>query len=162
MLQVYDYFLTLPDEVSLIWAAPWTPMKVLFLLTRYIPFIDGGIMLYCERPGITRWPKTQFVFVSRTAQFISSRIQPPRPATFPTKLLHGCFTSERLCLKVRRYSTAAKYSDPDSHQAILTLRTWAVWNRDRRLAVLLPIFFIVCWGPIIGVITVFLKSVESE
>ncbi|OJA17249.1 hypothetical protein AZE42_12567, partial [Rhizopogon vesiculosus] len=32
---VYDYFLTLDDEISYIWNSPWTVVKVLFLVNRY-------------------------------------------------------------------------------------------------------------------------------
>jgi len=43
---VYDYFLTLSMEASLVWPAPWTPTKVLFYITRYLPFIDSITTLY--------------------------------------------------------------------------------------------------------------------
>ncbi|KIJ65485.1 hypothetical protein HYDPIDRAFT_88086, partial [Hydnomerulius pinastri MD-312] len=32
---VYDYILTLDDEVKFIWQAPWTVTKVIFLINRY-------------------------------------------------------------------------------------------------------------------------------
>ncbi|OJA16357.1 hypothetical protein AZE42_07818 [Rhizopogon vesiculosus] len=32
---IYDYFLTLNDEISYIWNSPWTVVKVLFLVNRY-------------------------------------------------------------------------------------------------------------------------------
>jgi len=44
-------------------------------------------------------------------------------------------------------------------EIMLTLRTWAVWNKDRRLAIGLPIFFLVCWGPSLGIIIAFTKSI---
>jgi hypothetical protein len=45
-VQLYDFILTFPQEVSLIWPAPWSLMKVLFLLTRYLPFADVVIRLW--------------------------------------------------------------------------------------------------------------------
>ena len=45
--QVYDYLSTLPREVSLIWPAQWSVMKVLFLVTRYLPFIDLVVRISC-------------------------------------------------------------------------------------------------------------------
>ncbi|TFY54310.1 hypothetical protein EVG20_g9757 [Dentipellis fragilis] len=42
----YDYLLTLPDELELIWGSSWTVMKVVFLLNRYVPFVDTGIGIY--------------------------------------------------------------------------------------------------------------------
>ncbi|KAI6044381.1 hypothetical protein EDC04DRAFT_362551 [Pisolithus marmoratus] len=35
-LLVYDYLLTLSDEVEYIWKAPWTPVKSVYLANRYI------------------------------------------------------------------------------------------------------------------------------
>ncbi len=46
--QVFDWFLTLDLEVSLVWSSPWSGMKVLFLLTRYLPFVDISVLTYCE------------------------------------------------------------------------------------------------------------------
>ena len=44
-LLIYDYILTLPMEVSLIWRAKWTVMKVLYVIQRYLPFEDTVIVL---------------------------------------------------------------------------------------------------------------------
>ena len=46
-LQVYDYFLTLSREVELIWPSNWNFVKYLFFLTRYLPFLDVSVVLYC-------------------------------------------------------------------------------------------------------------------
>ncbi|OCH87889.1 hypothetical protein OBBRIDRAFT_128728 [Obba rivulosa] len=40
---IYDYFLTMGDEVSLVWPSRWSLMKVLFLLNRYLVFVDTAI-----------------------------------------------------------------------------------------------------------------------
>jgi hypothetical protein len=37
---LYDYALTFDTEVEQIWKAPWTPLKVAYLLQRYLPFFD--------------------------------------------------------------------------------------------------------------------------
>jgi hypothetical protein len=47
--QIHDYFSTLPVEVSLIWTASWSVMKVLFLVTRYTPFVDMAVRMSCEK-----------------------------------------------------------------------------------------------------------------
>ena len=36
-------------EISWVWHAKWTVTKVLFLLTRYLPYLDAAIYLSCER-----------------------------------------------------------------------------------------------------------------
>ncbi|KAF5348772.1 hypothetical protein D9756_009740 [Leucocoprinus leucothites] len=54
---IYDYLLTLNLEVQLIWESPWSIPKALFLLNRYLPFLEfilnyfrdnvGGMAPYC-------------------------------------------------------------------------------------------------------------------
>ncbi|KAI6044380.1 hypothetical protein EDC04DRAFT_360304 [Pisolithus marmoratus] len=44
-LLVYDYFLTLSDEVEYIWNAPWTPVKFIYLANRYTVLL--GQTLIC-------------------------------------------------------------------------------------------------------------------
>ncbi|KAH6909485.1 hypothetical protein BKA70DRAFT_1425890 [Coprinopsis sp. MPI-PUGE-AT-0042] len=43
---VLDYFQTLPSEVELVWQNRWALIKVLFLLSRYLPFIYGPLTLW--------------------------------------------------------------------------------------------------------------------
>jgi hypothetical protein len=46
---VYDFLLTFATEVEQIWKAHWTPLKVVYLLQRYSPFIDTVFLsVYCE------------------------------------------------------------------------------------------------------------------
>jgi len=41
----YDYFLTLEQEVRYVWLRPWTAGKVLFLLVRYLFFLDTPVLM---------------------------------------------------------------------------------------------------------------------
>ncbi|KZP31934.1 hypothetical protein FIBSPDRAFT_944550 [Athelia psychrophila] len=41
---IYDYILTFHLEVNLIWGEPWKSLKILFLLSRYLPFADTTII----------------------------------------------------------------------------------------------------------------------
>ncbi|KAG1735943.1 uncharacterized protein EDB91DRAFT_546555 [Suillus paluster] len=50
-LLVYDYFLTLENEIWYIWNAPWTVVKVLFLLNRYGNLI-GQTFIRLEEAGL--------------------------------------------------------------------------------------------------------------
>ncbi|TCD64263.1 hypothetical protein EIP91_004302 [Steccherinum ochraceum] len=47
-LLVYDYILTFDSEVNLIWSSNWSTVKVLFVLTRYLPFSDMFLVLYYQ------------------------------------------------------------------------------------------------------------------
>ncbi|KAF9446641.1 hypothetical protein P691DRAFT_170475 [Macrolepiota fuliginosa MF-IS2] len=42
---LYEYFLTIIPEISFIWPSRWTSVKVLYLLTRYSPFVDSGLAI---------------------------------------------------------------------------------------------------------------------
>jgi hypothetical protein len=43
---IWDYILTFRMEVDLVWKSKWTFMKALYLVQRYLPFIDMGIVVY--------------------------------------------------------------------------------------------------------------------
>jgi len=47
-LLVYDFILTFQSEVTLIWPSKWNVVKVLFFLTRYLPFIDMSLVLFYQ------------------------------------------------------------------------------------------------------------------
>ncbi|KAH7921316.1 hypothetical protein BV22DRAFT_1038785 [Leucogyrophana mollusca] len=44
-LLIYDWFLTFDDELTYIWNCPWNLIKVLYLITKYLPFIDTAVMV---------------------------------------------------------------------------------------------------------------------
>jgi len=44
-LILYNYVLTLRDEIEYFWGVKWTGVTLLFFATRYLPFIDVGIFL---------------------------------------------------------------------------------------------------------------------
>lgn len=63
-VQFYEYFLMLPAEVSgltcllrlcaltqpqieHIWTSKWGPGNVLYVITRYLPFIEAALMVNC-------------------------------------------------------------------------------------------------------------------
>ena len=52
-LKIYDYTLTFNMEKSLMWNAPWSVAKVLFLLTRYVVFSDITIVVWREYVYLT-------------------------------------------------------------------------------------------------------------
>ncbi|KAF8166951.1 hypothetical protein BJ912DRAFT_913505 [Pholiota molesta] len=49
---VWDYILTLPLELDLVWRARWNPMKVVYIVQRYLPFVDTvGLVFYHQLKG---------------------------------------------------------------------------------------------------------------
>jgi hypothetical protein len=48
-LLVYEFFITFKREVRYVWAAEWSFVKGIFLVQRYITFVDGATRLAaCE------------------------------------------------------------------------------------------------------------------
>ena len=47
---VYDYFLTIGMEVDLVWSSKWGFMEVVYVLQRYLPFVDA-VFLCLLREG---------------------------------------------------------------------------------------------------------------
>ncbi|KAJ7151639.1 hypothetical protein C8R46DRAFT_1122656 [Mycena filopes] len=45
-VRLFDYFLTLNAEISLMWSSKWSISKILFFSTRYSPAFDVPILLY--------------------------------------------------------------------------------------------------------------------
>lgn len=46
-VEIYDYFLTLDAEIALIWSSHFGFMNSLFIATRYAPFANITLVLYC-------------------------------------------------------------------------------------------------------------------
>ncbi|KAF8976886.1 hypothetical protein BDQ17DRAFT_1417632 [Cyathus striatus] len=44
IVQIYDVCLTLDLEITFIWKSPGSFTKALYLLTRYLPFVDVGMI----------------------------------------------------------------------------------------------------------------------
>ncbi|KAF8990281.1 hypothetical protein BDQ17DRAFT_1472042 [Cyathus striatus] len=42
---LYEYFITFPLEVKYIWNAPWGFIKIVYFITRYLPFSDTSLVL---------------------------------------------------------------------------------------------------------------------
>ncbi|KAL4072868.1 hypothetical protein V8B97DRAFT_267434 [Scleroderma yunnanense] len=58
-LLFYDYFLTLGKEAKCIWGAPWTPVKTLFLISRYGNLIGQSLILAGES-GVLNYYSPEF------------------------------------------------------------------------------------------------------
>jgi len=117
---IFDYFLTFPREISLVWSARWTPTKVIFLLSRYLPFFDVGFFMY--------------------SHFQASDVETCHRVVTATSWWFWVGTA--LC------------------GVILSVRTWAVWNRGWPLGIALALLLAVGWIPGIPIILIFNKSLD--
>ncbi|KAJ3517663.1 hypothetical protein NLJ89_g360 [Agrocybe chaxingu] len=119
---LWDYLITIGMEVEYVWTGRWSTMKVLYLIQRYLPFIDTLWMILHKQFGAN--------LNSRTCKMLTIGSN--------SCMLVGLATSE----------------------SILTLRAWAVWNRNRTLTFVLPVLFAACWIPPIVILYQFLKSIQ--
>ncbi|KAF9035060.1 hypothetical protein BDZ89DRAFT_1130522 [Hymenopellis radicata] len=120
-LYVFDYLLTLEQEVELIWGSRWTLTKLLYLFTRYSPFIDVGL-------------------------FLSHQVTPNM--------------SGKTCLLIFKVNNWMSTAGMVLAEVILTLRTWAVWNRPRFLTVSMLTLFSASVITSFLVMGIFLSSLQ--
>ncbi|TDL25228.1 hypothetical protein BD410DRAFT_785096 [Rickenella mellea] len=45
-LAIWDYFILLPEEVTLVWPARWNLSKLLFMVNRYLVFVDPVLLVF--------------------------------------------------------------------------------------------------------------------
>ncbi|KAG1720996.1 hypothetical protein EDB19DRAFT_1917599 [Suillus lakei] len=45
---VFDYFITVSEEVQWTWFKPWDVTRVIFIISRYLPFASVGMTAYGE------------------------------------------------------------------------------------------------------------------
>ncbi|KAF9050638.1 hypothetical protein BDZ89DRAFT_1057090, partial [Hymenopellis radicata] len=116
---VFDYLLTLEQEVDLIWGSEWTITKLLYLITRYSPFVNVVLFLWFT-PNM----------------------------------------SAENCLLIYRMNGWMAAAGVVLAEVILTLRTWAVWNRHRFLTVCMPALFFAYSVVVFTVMGIFQNSLQ--
>lgn len=52
-LFVWDYLVTMGMEIELVWTSRWNAIKILFLIQRYLPFLDTCILTLYRALQIT-------------------------------------------------------------------------------------------------------------
>ncbi|KIJ62613.1 hypothetical protein HYDPIDRAFT_135729 [Hydnomerulius pinastri MD-312] len=92
---VFDYCIMFDDEVRWVWGRRWDATRVVFTLSRYLPFIGVGMTCYAA------------VKISRTGNCIPFNI-----------------TSDAIHIMSIIFA-----------EALLVLRTYAFWQRDKRLLI---------------------------
>ncbi|KAH7925258.1 hypothetical protein BV22DRAFT_1119664 [Leucogyrophana mollusca] len=96
---IHDYLLTFDHEVTYIWRGPWSLVKIIYLFSRYMPFID-----------------TPLVIVFR--DFLSG-------------------LSNDTCHTMLGLISWLYVAGMTLTELILVIRTWAVWGRNKWIALVL-------------------------
>ncbi|KDR76815.1 hypothetical protein GALMADRAFT_139689 [Galerina marginata CBS 339.88] len=129
---IYDYLCTLDQEVAYIWSRPRSFATYLFVLNRYLPFVDLSLSFS---------GKYSFPFC-----VLGPRLVRPSDRGHLLKPAIQTFLTPQECL--HRYSLITwlnvfGLTDKLPHLiVILTLRTIAIWQRNRWIvAILVVVFF---------------------
>ncbi|KAF9070506.1 hypothetical protein BDP27DRAFT_1220596, partial [Rhodocollybia butyracea] len=128
-LLLYDWMLMFPLELEVIWSDKLRPLNVLYVIQRYMPFVDIVAFTFAGR---MIWPDLSL------------------PGT-------GMYTTGIALTEGNRRIVSHISDLLEATIVILTLRTWALWEKDIRLTIGLPIFFVVCQVPIFYIIHLFLS-----
>ncbi|KAJ7589035.1 hypothetical protein C8J56DRAFT_29663 [Mycena floridula] len=122
---LYDYSITFSMEVEHIWLAKPSAITIIYLIQRYLPFIDSvALEIYILFSTWPNGPSQRYCAV-----------------TFP--------------LRAALFQVGFAFSE-----VILTLRVYAVWSRNKRLSILLPLFYAICFLPSFVILGVFLKTLR--
>ncbi|XP_006460406.1 hypothetical protein AGABI2DRAFT_177975 [Agaricus bisporus var. bisporus H97] len=92
---VFDWMLTFPSEVELVWGSKWSAITILYFLTRYIPFV--------YLPANTRYIFNEGFTLTECKMLYS---------TVSSLFWIGILLA----------------------QLILTIRTWVIWGKSKKLA----------------------------
>ncbi|KAF9001270.1 hypothetical protein BDQ17DRAFT_631505 [Cyathus striatus] len=113
---VFDYFLTLELEIKCIWSTKWSTLSLMFLFTRYLPFVESSVLLYrIFAPGL----------------------------------------STETCNQMFKVHTLLALAGIAVGEIILSLRTWAIWSRNKIVGIGLVIFWFSATIPAIPVMLSF-------
>ncbi|KAG9219427.1 hypothetical protein CCMSSC00406_0005321 [Pleurotus cornucopiae] len=132
-LLFYDYSITVADEIELIWFAPWGAGKGLFLLNRYLSFIDTPLWLYRD-------------LGTRHSLSVCGTLDNITGCEF---LCYSAFALVLLIVAASSYPT----------KVIMILRVWALWARSRILGAALAVL---TSGTFVGVAVAYVKYHQAR
>ncbi|ETW74786.1 hypothetical protein HETIRDRAFT_220901, partial [Heterobasidion irregulare TC 32-1] len=139
----YDVLLTFDAEVNYIWWSKWSWVKVLFFLTRYSALVEAIITIYLQS-------STEMTPSSCSTLFSVTGCKRRYNALYGyhAHLVIGwCFQGMFM------FGAAAA-------EAIIMLRTWAIWDRNQFVAYILGITFVGTFIPACFFVHRFLISLQ--
>ncbi|KAJ7065626.1 hypothetical protein C8F01DRAFT_1366576 [Mycena amicta] len=153
ILLSFDYLLTVDLEVwmllpssvfvqtftqkSLVWPSRWSISKVLFILSRYLPFVEVPLCIYCKSTG------------NAPPQCSPAQYYPDIFALDPT--LKACKILNSTVIMARVVGIAVA-------EAILLLRTYALSGRNERALRILTLLWAIGVSTSIITLSVFIKG----
>ncbi|KAJ7595363.1 hypothetical protein C8J56DRAFT_883583 [Mycena floridula] len=127
---VYDSLLTMEAEVRLIWRGKMGFGTLLYVMARYLTFVDVPLVLFCKysqsSTSIVRLTWNQMILIVPCRHII---IRPVIHCILPT-LVRKPWAGALDLLHFNPGTTAVGIA---AAETILVLRTWALWGRNMRI-----------------------------
>ncbi|KAF9558715.1 hypothetical protein CPC08DRAFT_810078 [Agrocybe pediades] len=140
---VYDYIITLGMEIELVWSTRWNVVKTLFIVQRYIPFLDNfALWMYQDYGGYHSVETCKILAYLSLAGSISGVVISEGQRVHSPGWEGGILMSAK------------------NRTVLLTIRIWALWRPTMRLKPGLAIAFAMVWTP--AVIACYHLLVSSE
>ncbi|TFK62653.1 hypothetical protein BDN72DRAFT_848440 [Pluteus cervinus] len=140
-LYLYDLLLTLDLEVDLLWPAKWTPLKVIYLLQRYLPLINLAIV------------------IALNCKFLDMRIQiKSSDSVFFLTGQFGGVLNPQTCEILFRFSAWSFLVGMTFSEGILMLRTLALWGNSRKFRIALILFSLCCMIPVYLILGLYYRT----
>ncbi|KAG1851248.1 hypothetical protein C8R48DRAFT_726485 [Suillus tomentosus] len=116
---IFDFCITFPDEVKWTWARPWDIIRVIFTISRYLPFIGSGLTAYGDSSTLI----ILIFWVLLMAVVAALRVSGPPAPSLAENIIHiiGIVAAEGL----------------------LVVRTWAFWRKSKRVLIGLVTYSVV-------------------
>jgi len=139
-------------------------------------WVSEGILRWCKFVTLTHlyWRNVRrnsfYAQYSRSSGLVHPRARSTYTAYLASYWLHCCdfdhyFASIKIQTMCLTFWPPLRIIPPQQCwclPVILTLRTWAMWNRNQRLSVILPVLYSVCWGSALIITVRFGNSITSK
>jgi hypothetical protein len=113
---IFDFSITFQDEVKWTWSRPWDITRVIFAISRYLPFIGSGLTVYA-----------------------ALRVSGPPPPSLAENIIHiiGIIAAEGASCSYHPYREQGRSS---LLIGLLVIRTWAFWQKSKRVLIGLVVY----------------------
>ncbi|KAF5342480.1 hypothetical protein D9611_001262 [Ephemerocybe angulata] len=154
---VYDILITFDEEYRSIWTGRMGITKILYLFARYSTIFEVGVVLW-----------------GTSYECTSTAIRPAHSVTsnshsiLQSKLYLETGTGDAKSLLISTYVSTWFYIRGlfviglGFGEMIMSMRTWAVWKRSKKLGIFLLIFWPVCWIAGFVIAGLFAKTVKFD
>ncbi|KAG2095873.1 uncharacterized protein F5147DRAFT_840064 [Suillus discolor] len=115
---IFDFCITFQDEVKWTWTRPWDIIRVIFTISRYLPFIGSGLTAYA-----------------------ALRVSGP-PAPSLAENSKSSFSAS-LSLDLTTRSSVIHIISIVAAEGLLVVRTWAFWRKSKRVLIGLVTYSVV-------------------